>query len=118
VITVDREVVEVGGHLFAEAPKNRKRRKLIYPRLTPAGYPLGEKLAARVQEVAAEQGSGANPLGLLFPSPMGKHWRSSNFRRNVLGRAYLAAGWRDPAGQGLWTWHSLRHVFCTTALLT
>jgi integrase len=36
VITVDRKVVEVAGHLFAEAPKNRKHRKhrkTIYPRL-------------------------------------------------------------------------------------
>ncbi|HXS67144.1 MAG TPA: hypothetical protein VN767_30165 [Streptosporangiaceae bacterium] len=49
---------------------------------------------------------------------MGKYWRSSNFQRNVLKRAYLAAGWRDERGEGSWTWHSLRHVFCTTALFT
>jgi site-specific recombinase XerD len=36
----------------------------------------------------------------------------------VLKRAYLAAGWRDAGGNGEWTWHSLRHVFCTTALFT
>jgi hypothetical protein len=29
-----------------------------------------------------------------------------------------AAGWRAAAGNGQWTWHSLRHVFCTTALFT
>jgi integrase len=55
---------------------------------------------------------------LMFPSPRGKHWRSSNFNRNVLKRAYLTAGWRDADGDGWWTWHSLRHVFCTTALFT
>jgi hypothetical protein len=55
------------------------------------------------------------PLGLTFASPTGKHWRSSNFNRNVLKRAYLAVGWRDPSGNGRFTWHSLRHVFCTTA---
>ncbi len=32
--------------------------------------------------------------------------------------AYVAAGWRDADGKGTWTWHSLRHVFCTTALFT
>jgi hypothetical protein len=32
--------------------------------------------------------------------------------------AYLAAGWRDEDGNGRWTWHSLRQVFCTTALFT
>jgi hypothetical protein len=29
VITVDRKVVEVAGHLYVEAPKNRKRRRTI-----------------------------------------------------------------------------------------
>ena len=118
VITVDRKVVEVAGHLYVEAPKNRKFRRTIYPRRTPAGYPLAERLAARIEAARAEQDAGTNPLGLIFPSPAGKHWRSSNFQRNVLKRAYLAAGWRDGDGGGRWTWHSLRHVFCTTALFT
>ena len=118
VITVDRKVVEVAGHLYLEAPKNRKYRRTIYPRRTPAGYPLAERLAARIEQARAEQEAGTNPLGLIFPSPTGKHWRSSNFNRNVLQRAYLAAGWRDGDGNGRWTWHSLRHVFCTTALFT
>ena len=30
-ITVDRKVVEVGGRLYLEAPKNRKHRRTIYP---------------------------------------------------------------------------------------
>jgi len=118
VITVDRKVVEVAGHLYIEAPKNRKFRRTIYPRRTPGGYPLAERLAARIEAARAEQDAGTNPLGLVFPSPTGKHWRSSNFNRNVLQRAYLAAGWRDSAGSGTWTWHSLRHVFCTTALFS
>jgi integrase len=118
VIAVDRKVVEVGGRLYVEAPKNRKRRKTIYPRVTPGGYPLAERLAARVDEARAEQEAGANPFGLVFPSPAGKYWRSSNFSRRVLQPAYLAAGWRDSSGEGRWTWHSLRHVFCTTALFT
>jgi len=115
VITVDRQVIEVAGHLYVEAPKCRKYRKTIYPRRTPDGYPLADKLAARIEQATAEQDAGTNPLGLIFPSPTGKHWRSSNFNRNVLKRAYLAIGWRDTDGNGKWTWHSLRHVFCTTA---
>jgi len=118
VITVDRKVVEVAGHLYVEAPKNRKFRRTVYPRRTPAGDPLAGRLAARIEAASAEQDAGTNPLGLIFPSPAGKHWRSSNFQRNVLKRAYLAAGWRDGDGGGRWTWHSLRHVFCTTALFT
>ena len=118
IITVDRKVVEVAGHLYVEAPKNRKYRRTIYPRRTPAGYPLADRLAARSEQADADQAAGTNPLGLVFPSPAGKHWRSSNFNRNVLKRAYLAVGWRDSGGNGRWTWHSLRHVFCTTALFT
>ena len=118
IITVDRKVVEVAGHLYVEAPKNRKYRRTIYPRRTPAGYPLADRLAARIEQADADQAAGTNPLGLVFPSPAGKHWRSSNFNRNVLKRAYLAVGWRDSGGNGRWTWHSLRHVFCTTALFT
>jgi integrase len=118
VITVDRKVVEVGGKLFLEAPKSRKRRSTIYPVRTPAGYPLAEKIAARLQEARAERDAGTNPLGLMFPSPRGAYWRSSNFDRRVLAPAYRAAGWRDPGGNGTWTWHSLRHVFCTAALFS
>ena len=113
VIAVDRKVVEVARYLYLEPPKNRKYRRTIYPRHTPAGYPLAERLAARAEQARAEQ-AGTNPPGLVFPSPTGRHWRSSNFGRNVLKAANLAAGWRDGAGSGQWTWHSLRHVFCTT----
>jgi len=78
VISVDRKVAEVAGHLHIEAPKNRKRRQTIYPRLTPSGHPLAERLAARSEQVRTEQHFGSNPLGLLFPSPHGRLWRSSN----------------------------------------
>ena len=118
VIDVDRKVIEVSGKLLTGAPKGRKRRKTIYPARTPHGYPLGGKIAARLEHARAEQKAGTNPLGLMFPSPRGTWWRSSNFDRRVLAPAYLAAGWRDPGGNGQWTWHSLRHVLCTTALFT
>ena len=39
-------------------------------------------------------------------------------RKLRLASAYPAASWRDPGGNGPWTWHSLRHVLCTTALFT
>ena len=94
VIAVDRKVVEVGGRLYVEAPKNRKYRRTVYPRHTSAGYPLAARLADRIQGARAGQQAGINPLGLVFPSPAGNYWRSSNFSRSVLQRAYLAAGWR------------------------
>ena len=86
VVRVDRKVVEIGGQLFVEAPKNRKRRRTIYPRLTPEGYPLADRIASRAGEVADEQAAGRNPLGLMFPSPGGGYWRSSNFCRRVSSR--------------------------------
>jgi hypothetical protein len=79
---------------------------------------VGVPLAARIELARAEQEAGRNSLGLIFPSPTGKRWRSSNFQRNVLQRAYLAAGWRDDDAKARWTWHSLRHVSCATALFT
>ena len=99
MITVDRKVIEVAGHLYIEAPKGRKSRKTIYPRITPDGYPLAERLAARIEAARAEQAAGINPLGLIFPSPKFKLWRSSNFNRSVLKPAYQAAGWRDEQRQ-------------------
>jgi len=115
-VAVDRKVIEVRGRLYVEAPKNRKWRQAIYPSLTPHGWPLAERVAARIAAVSAEQDAGTNPLGLMFPAPAGSYWRSSNFRRRVLEDGYLAAGWRAADGAGRWTWHSLRHVFCTAAL--
>jgi integrase len=114
----DGSVVLFEAAELTGAPKGRKRRKTIYPVRTPQSYPLAEEIAARVQAAHAEQQAGTNPLGLMFPSPRGTYWRSSNFDRRILAPAYLAAGWRDPAGNGPWTWHSLRHVLCTTALFT
>jgi len=115
VITVDRKVVEISGQMYVEAPKNRKYRRTIYPRRTPDGYPLAEQLAARIEEARAELKAGTNPKGFIFPSGSGGHWRSSNFNRRILQPAYLKAGWRNSSREGQWTWHSLRHVFCTTA---
>lgn len=94
VIDVDRKVVEVAGRLFLEAPKNRKHRRTVYPRETPWGYPLAERLAERIEAARAEQEAGTNPLGLIFPSSDGKHWQSSNFSRRVLlGAANLESAW-------------------------
>jgi integrase len=118
VIDVDRKVVEVSGKLLTGLPKGCKRRKTIYPARTPQGYPLAARIEARIGQVRAEMAAGRNPLGLMFPSPRGKHWRSSNFDTRVLAPAYRAAGWRDADGNGEWTWHSLRHVFCVVALFT
>jgi integrase len=117
-INVNRKVVEVCGRLYIEAPKNRKFRRTVYPRRTPAGYPPSEQLAARIEQAKAEQEKGTNPESLLFPTPSGAYWRSNNFNRRVLQPAYLKAGWRDADGSGAWTWHSLRHVYRRACVTT
>ena len=60
---MDRKLIEVAGQLYAEAPKCRKFRSTIYPVRTPQGYPLADRLAARVEQTRAEQQAGINPLG-------------------------------------------------------
>ncbi len=53
VITVDRKVIEVAGHLYLEPPKNRKQRRTFYPRTTPAGYlPADGSLLAQRRKTA------------------------------------------------------------------
>jgi integrase len=87
VITVDRKLIEVAGQLYVEAPKCRKYRSTIYPVRTPHGYPLADRLTARAEQARAEQQAGINPLGLIFPSPRGRHWRFSNFDRWPVGNS-------------------------------
>jgi integrase len=61
VIAVDRKVVEVAGRLYLEAPKGRKSRRTIYPRSTPAGYPLAERLGARIRRPPPSRRPGPTP---------------------------------------------------------
>jgi hypothetical protein len=37
---VDRKIIEIGGKLYTEPPKGRKRRRTIHPTRTPEGYAL------------------------------------------------------------------------------
>ncbi len=50
---MDRKVIEVSGALLTGLPKGCKRRKTIYPVRTPQGYPLAEKIGARIQAAGA-----------------------------------------------------------------
>ena len=61
VITVDRKVIEVAGHLYLEPPKNRKQRRTFYPRTTPAGYLPADGSLLRVvrQRLRLSRGRGA-----------------------------------------------------------
>ena len=56
VITVDRKVVEVAGHLYIEAPKNRKFRRTIYP--PPHARRLPARRAGRRPDRASPRRAG------------------------------------------------------------
>ena len=69
VITVDRKLVEVAGHLYVEAPKCRKFRATIYPVRTPDGYPLAGKLAARIEAGPRRAAGRHQPARADLPQP-------------------------------------------------
>ena len=105
-------------------PKWGKTRTTIYPIDTPAGYALAAAVRARVRQVSRQ-----DPDGLMFPAPRGGHWVQRNFYARRFDPACEAAGWpmvtqtrRRRDGKAMkekckaWTFHSLRHVFCTWLL--
>jgi hypothetical protein len=52
----------------------------------------------------------------MFPNTKGGYMRGTSLYSVILDPAYDAAGWRGGAVACAWTFHTLRHVFCTTAL--
>ena len=75
-----------------------------------------DALPAKVREVAKSTADdGCADLIALRHSGQP---RARCVQRQLNAPAYRAAGWRDAEGNGGWTRHSLRHVFCTTALFT
>ncbi|MEY9894805.1 hypothetical protein ABIA31_008493 [Catenulispora sp. MAP5-51] len=110
------QVQEVEGPQTEEPPKRGKTRTVIFPHTTPGGYALEEAVRLRVDEVQCELRAGINPRGLMFPGDRGGWIRRSHLNDRVVKPAYVKAGWRGDQTGGEWTWHTLRHVFCTTAL--
>jgi integrase len=110
VITVDRKVVEVAGHLYREPPKNRKCRP------SPPDNPR----RATGSPTASNRPAPSKPLALTrwgWSSP--RRPESAGGRPTSAATSSRSATWRPAgatAGRGTWTWHSLRHVFCTTAV--
>ncbi len=115
LIDILDKVVEINGKQLYGPPKDNKIRTTIFPVQSPTGYQLAEQLARRVEEAKAEQDADKNPLGLMFSGRGGIYKREHTFYTTTLKPAYRLAGWRDSAGRGAWSLHTLRHVFCTTA---
>jgi hypothetical protein len=119
-VTEVAEVTEVTGRLAADAPgMERPGADLIAWYLSadrhPAGRPWSRRhadtqrrLCARfiapvIAAVPCQDIRVADMQQIVNAAPTAGSWPP----------AYHAAGWRDPGGAGTWTWHSLRHVFCT-----
>ena len=73
-------------------PKGNKRRTTLWvegPTIT--GFDLAGALERRIAEARAEFEAGSNPGCLLFPSPRGGYWSTSNFDERVWVPAMAAA---------------------------
>lgn len=127
-ISVRRQWLSIPNEKSPTAPKGRKIRETIFRSRSPvtATYPKGFDIAGQLAKHVARM-EATNPSGLLFPAPRGGYWSHSNFYRRKFHPAASAAGWpttkvhrvltRGKPAVELeklnWTWHSLRHVFCS-----
>jgi hypothetical protein len=92
VVTVDRKVVEVAGHLYLEAPKNRE-----FPPddlSSPHAWRLPVRRAACCPDRGHPRRAGGRHQSARagLPSPGGKHWRSSK-RATAWTRRCTTARW-------------------------
>jgi len=124
-VEVQRQFLELNQQF--DLPKGNKVRSTRYPKVTPPGehypqgYPLGEMVRKRKQEVdeqfsnwPADEPGPTERDGLMFPAPRGGPWSQSNFTKRRLTPARQTAGWPlDRKGRQRWTWHNLRHFFAT-----
>jgi len=128
-IRIERQKVEAGGLREITDPKGRKKRTTVYPTRTPPtkrypkGFELAQAIARQKKWVIKKYGQDA----LMFPNPTGGMWSASNFRNRRFKPAATAAKWStkkvkrmlansaepEEVDGFVWTWHSLRHVFCT-----
>ena len=93
----------VNSKEYEKLPKYDKIRTTIFPLW------LRDDLERRMAEVDDD--------GLVFPSPNGKPHRYQVFHQKMWQPSCRKAGWpKKPNGRFRWTFHSLRHLFCTWAL--
>ena len=117
-VRVLSQCLEVGGKKNRTLPKMSKQRTTIYPTTTPSGYPLAKQMERRVRELKAlnkipRVQDGTKRL-LLLHNKTGGWISQGSFSKDVRIPAQKIAGWpTDGEGRFIWTFHSLRHVFCS-----
>ena len=117
-ISVDFQCLSVEGKKSRELPKWDTQRETVFPVVTPSGYKLLENLKKRIKELKSMEETPTLQDGtkrkLLFPNQIGGWLCPSSFGNRVRRPAQELAGWKKKSdGDFLWTFHSLRHVFCT-----
>lgn len=122
-----------GGNFVAALPKNGRERLITYPAwLNPYLEELIDQVHRERAETFKVSGRSKNPLGLMFCTKAGTiPWRSS-WNRDAITPAREYAAWpssvievvRKEKGRNVkrtildyrWTWHSLRHLFCSLTI--
>ena len=118
VVTVDRKVIEIGGKLTSNCPRAASGAAPSTPAPPPPDTPSPSRSRPASGRPAPSRTPGPTPWAWSSPPPAAPTGGRRTSPAGSWRPAYLAAGWRDPDGAGIWVWHSLRHVFCTTALFT
>ncbi len=122
-IDVQRQVFTAGGQRHVHLPKYRKLRETfttdeVADRLADRvswRLPQAKRYGCTDHDCPDNVDSGRR---LLFPTLQAKSWwLSSNFDARRFTPARAEAHWpTDRDGTFMWTWHDLRHHFCTWAL--
>ncbi|TRZ86752.1 MAG: site-specific integrase [Streptomycetaceae bacterium] len=116
-IRIENQCLEVGGKKNRTSPKLGKFRTTIYPTLTPTNYPLAEQLKRRIKEIEEKKDVpvllDGSSRRLLFHNQRGSWISRSSFASKIRRPAQKIAGWPLENRKYKWTFHSLRHVFCS-----
>lgn len=104
-VTVDRQLIEVGGKLSFGPPKTRAGARNVS---IPASLVemLGEHFGRPV----------VRDSGLAFPTTTGRPMRRSNFPRRVWKRALAELGWEGNHPLAGLVFHELRHTAAALAI--
>jgi integrase len=126
---------EPGGAFVKALPKGGKPRVITYPAwMNDYLLPLFETVEKRHRQTFQQSGRSKNPMRLLFCTGEGTIPRRSSWNRSVITPARAAAQWPSDLApvprmrngavetvmstQYRWSWHSLRHVFCSLTIST
>jgi integrase len=104
-ITVDRQLIEVGGKLSFGPPKTKAGTRVVS---IPAS--LVDMLGSHFSSAAVQKS------GLAFPTTTGRAMRRSNFPRRVWKPALAALGWLGDHPLAGLVFHEMRHTAAALAI--